>query len=115
MELHSWSGIETEQLNPKAARQVIHAKKLTIARLFLKKGAIVKDHSHHNEQVTVLEEGRLLFVIDGEEIEVEAGQVMEIPPNAVHSVVALEDSVALDLFSPPREDWMRGEDAYLRG
>ena len=114
MELHDWSRIEKEQLNPKAARQVIHGEKMTIARLFLAKGAVVNEHSHHNEQVTVLEKGRLLFLIDGERLELAAGQALQIPPHAVHSVEALEESVALDLFSPVREDWIRGDDAYLR-
>ena len=114
MTLHDWSRIEKEQLNPKVARKVIHSGKMTIARLFLAKGAIVVEHSHHNEQVTALEKGRLLFLIDGERIELAAGQALEIPPHAVHSVEALEESVALDLFSPVREDWIRGEDAYLR-
>ena len=114
MQLYEWAGIEREQLNPRAARQVIHAEKLTIARLFLNKGAVVGEHSHHNEQVTVLEQGRLRFTIDGRELELAAGQVLDIPPNAVHSVLALEDSVAMDIFAPVRDDWLRGEDAYLR-
>ena len=114
MQLYDWSQIPKEQLNPQIARQVVHGAKLTIARLFLRKGAVVPDHSHHHEQVTVLEEGRLLFTIDGQEQELAGGQALEIPPHAVHKVVAMEDSVALDVFSPAREDWIRGDDAYLR-
>jgi quercetin dioxygenase-like cupin family protein len=114
MQLYDWSGIPKEQLNPLIARQVIHGKQMTIGRLFLKKGAVVPDHSHHHEQVTVLESGRLRFVIDGREQELAGGQVLEIPPHAVHRVEALEDSVAMDVFSPSREDWIRGDDAYLR-
>ncbi|MCP5109721.1 MAG: cupin domain-containing protein [bacterium] len=87
---------------------------MTIARLFLAKGAVVNEHSHHHEQVTILERGRLLFLIDGEKRELAAGETFEIPPHAVHAVEALEDSVALDLFSPARDDWIRGDDAYLR-
>ena len=114
MKLYEWNQIEKEQLNPLVARQVIHGKKLTIARLFLSKGAVVPDHSHHNEQITLIEQGRLRFTIDGRQQEVVGGQVIEIPSNAVHTVQALEDSVAMDVFSPAREDWIRGDDAYLR-
>ncbi len=114
MQLYDWSRIEKEQLNPLIARQVIHGKKLTVGRLFLKKGAVVPAHSHPHEQITLLEQGRLLFTIDGREQELQAGQALEIPPEAVHQVQALEDSVAVDIFAPVREDWIRGDDAYLR-
>ncbi len=114
MQLYHWSRIEREQLTPLVARQVIHGEKLTLARIFLSRGAVVPEHRHENEQVSVIEKGRLLFTIDGEEQVVSAGQVMRIPPHASHAVEALEDSVALDLFSPRRDDWIRGDDAYLR-
>jgi len=114
MQLHDWSQIEKEQLNPLIARQVIHGKKLTIGRLFLKKGAVVPEHSHPHEQITLLEQGRLLFTIDGREQPLEAGQALVIPSEAVHQVRALDDSLAIDVFTPVREDWIRGEDAYLR-
>jgi quercetin dioxygenase-like cupin family protein len=87
---------------------------MTIAHLHLTKGAVVPRHSHANEQVTVLERGRLRFVFDDESQIVEAGQMLQIAGDRPHAVEALEDSVALDLFSPPREDWIRGDDAYLR-
>jgi quercetin dioxygenase-like cupin family protein len=109
-----WSRIEREELNPAASRQVIHSERMTVARLSLKKGAVVPSHHHENEQLTMLESGRLLFQMGGDEITVEAGEVLQIPPNVPHGVVALEDSLAVDLFSPPREDWKRGDDAYLR-
>jgi quercetin dioxygenase-like cupin family protein len=114
MQLYDWSQIPKEQLNPLIARQVIHGMQMTIGRLFLLKGAVVPEHSHHHEQVTLLEKGRLLFSIDGQERELAAGQALEIPPHAVHKVVALEESIATDVFSPSREDWIRGDDAYLR-
>lgn len=114
MALPNWSSIERENLNPSASRQVIHAERITVARLYLAKGAIVPSHHHENEQLTMLESGRLLFHLGGEEITMAAGDVLQIPPNIPHDVVALEDSVAVDLFSPIREDWLRGDDAYLR-
>ena len=111
---HRWADVPREQLNPQLARQVIHGAKMTVARLYLSKNAVVPRHSHANEQITLLQEGRLRFVFDDGEAAVEAGEIMQIPPDSPHSVVALEDSVALDLFAPVREDWIRGDDAYLR-
>jgi quercetin dioxygenase-like cupin family protein len=114
MKLHRWNEIDREQMNPKVARQVIHAERITIARLYLKKGCTVPRHHHENEQITLLEQGKLRFVFDDGEQMLESGEAMQIPPNAPHEVEALEDSVAVDLFSPIRADWLRGDDAYLR-
>jgi quercetin dioxygenase-like cupin family protein len=75
---------------------------------------LVPEHTHHNEQISMLEQGALRFVIAGQEKIVRAGQVLRIPPHVPHSAEAMEDSVAVDLFSPIREDWIRGDDAYLR-
>ncbi|MCC7236351.1 MAG: cupin domain-containing protein [Bryobacterales bacterium] len=114
MGIHRWDAIQREQLNPHVERQAIHSGRMTMARLYMKSGAVVQRHHHENEQCTVLETGRLRFIFDHGEQELAAGEVMEIPPHEPHSVVALEDSVALDLFAPRREDWLRGDDAYLR-
>ena len=114
MKLHTWSDIPVEQLNELVTRQVLHTDLITMSRLSLKKGAVVPRHQHVNEQITTLEKGRLRFIFDGSEVNVETGESLQIPSNVPHRVEALEDSVALDLFSPVREDWIRGEDAYLR-
>ncbi len=114
MKLYKWNQVEKEQLNPSLARQVIHGDKVTVAKVYLAKGAVVPQHSHVNEQITMCLEGRLRFVIDGLETCLEPGDALQIPPNAAHVVQALEDSVAMDIFAPAREDWIRGDDAYLR-
>jgi unsaturated pyranuronate lyase len=114
MTLHRWAAIEAERMNPLLTRQVIHGEHITVARIQLAKGAIVPVHSHINEQITLLEKGRLRFVISGEERILQAGEALQIPPNAPHEVEALEDSLAVDLFSPIRADWISGDDAYLR-
>src|SRR5688572_9206419 len=92
MKLHTWNRIEREQLSTALSRQVIHTEKLTIARLHLAKGAIVPRHSHSNEQVTMLERGKLLFSMDDAETVLEAGQTLQIPPHMPHRVEALEES-----------------------
>jgi quercetin dioxygenase-like cupin family protein len=92
-----------------------------LARIFLKKGAVVPRHSHRNEQVTYVLEGALRFRLweqgesAGLEVVVHAGEVLCIPPDVPHEAFALEDTVDLDVFTPPRQDWLDGSDAYLRG
>ncbi len=114
MQLYEWSTVEREQLNPSFGRQVIHGDSMTVARVYLKKGYTVPEHSHANEQISMMEQGSLRFVLAGEPVVVNAGDVLRIPPNVPHSAEALEDCVAVDLFSPVREDWRNGDDAYLR-
>lgn len=112
--IYDWSQIQKEQLNPDVARQVVHGEKMTVARISLKAGAVIKEHKHLNDEILLLEKGRVRYSFDGEEQVAATGQVVEVPPNVPHKVVALEDSVAMFLFTPVREDWIRGDDAYLR-
>ena len=114
MQRHDWSQIETEQLNPKVKRRAIHTLNMTIARLEIEKTAVVPEHHHVHEQVATVERGSLKFFLEGREEILNAGQSITIPPNVPHSVEALEDTVVVDVFSPTREDWLRGDDGYLR-
>lgn len=114
MELYQWDKVTKEELNPTFARQMINGETLTVARVFLKKGCLVPEHSHHNEQISIIEQGALHFVVDGQPQVVKAGEVLRIPPNVPHSARADEDCVGIDIFCPVREDWVRGDDAYLR-
>lgn len=110
-----WDSVELEDLNPLLKRQFVVGENVMIARILLKKGCVVPLHSHHNEQVTYILEGALKFRLKDQEITVRAGEVLCIPPNLPHEAVALEDTVDLDIFNPPREDWIAKTDAYLRG
>lgn len=114
MTVYAWERMELERLNPLFARQVIYGQKMTVARVHLSKGAIVPEHRHVNEQMTMLERGRLRFRFGAETVELEAGQTLHIPADVPHLVEALEDSLATDVFAPAREDWRLGDDAYLR-
>ena len=87
---------------------------IMVARVLMKKGCIIPEHSHVNEQVTYILEGALKFWLDGREIVVRAGEVLCIPPNMPHKAEAVEDTVDLDIFNPPREDWLNKTDQYLR-
>jgi quercetin dioxygenase-like cupin family protein len=118
MDRYNWTKVAEEKLNPLMTRRMIHTPAMTIARICLSKGAIVPLHSHVNEQVTTLQSGKLRFVMgtapETSEFILGPGDVLVIPPHVPHRVEALEDSTATDLFTPPREDWIRGDDSYLR-
>ena len=111
----SWKTMEVEKLNDKISRQMISGENATLSQLLLKRGAVVPRHSHVNEQYSWIISGALKFVFDDREIVVGAGEVLLIPANVPHSAVAMEDTVDVDFFAPRREDWIRKEDAYLRG
>ena len=110
-----WDNVALEALNPLIGRQLVVGDNIMLARVILKKGAIVPTHSHMNEQVTYILEGALQFLIAGKEIVVRTGEVLTIPAGIPHNATALEDTVDLDVFAPPRMDWVAGTDQYLRG
>ncbi len=109
-----WSSVPLEELNPLLQRQMVWGREIMLARVLLKKGCIVPEHSHHNEQLTYILEGALKFWIDGREIVVRAGETLCIPSNMPHKAEALADTVDLDVFCPPRSDWINKTDQYLR-
>ena len=110
-----WRTVPLEDLNPLFQRQFVVGEDIMVARVLMKKGCIVPLHSHHNEQVSYILEGALKFWVDGQEIVVHAGEVLTIPRNMPHRAEALEDTVDLDIFNPPRVDWINKTDQYLRG
>jgi quercetin dioxygenase-like cupin family protein len=111
---HRWNDIAAEQINATIARQYITADRVTIARFDLKRGGVVPRHAHENEQVSIVLSGALLFRIEGREITVRGGEVMQIPGNVAHEVEVLEDTVVMDVFSPLRQDWLDKTDTYFR-
>jgi quercetin dioxygenase-like cupin family protein len=104
----------TEHLNPLLERQFVSGEKSMLARLLLRAGCVVPLHSHENEQITYILEGALKFSLPGKEVTVHAGEILVIPANVPHSAEALQDTIDLDVFCPPRADWLSGTDAYLR-
>lgn len=98
-------------------RRLITGDRMMLAHVYLKKGCVVPKHSHENEQITYILEGALRFWIgdDGaEEVVVRAGEVLHIPSNVPHKAEALEDTLDVDIFDPPRQDWLDKTDSYLR-
>ena len=113
--LYSWSDVEIEQLNPLLQRQFVTGDQSMFARILLKKGCVVPRHSHPNEQITFIIEGALRFDFDdGTTHTVHAGEVLVIPGGVPHSANAVVDCIDFDVFTPPRQDWINKDDAYLR-
>ena len=117
MTVHRWDDMPKERVTDLIDRRIVSGKSMMIAHVYLAKGAIVPRHSHHNEQVTYILEGALRFRIGdegAEEVVVRGGEVLVIPSNVPHQAEALEDTLDVDVFSPPRQDWLDGTDDYFR-
>ena len=114
---YCWDDMPRERVTDLLERRLITGDRMMLAHVYLKKGCIVPKHSHENEQLTYILEGALRFWLgeDGaEELVVKAGEVLHIPANVPHRAEALEDTLDVDIFSPPRQDWLDKSDAYLR-
>ena len=114
---YRWDEMPKEQLTDVFGRRLITGDRVMLAHVYLKKGAIVPRHSHENEQLTYILEGGLRFWIGEDEsqvIDVMAGEVLHIPSLVQHKAEALEDTLDVDVFSPPRQDWLDKTDEYLR-
>ena len=114
---YRWDEVPREELHERLSRRVITGDQVMLAHVYLKKGCVVPKHSHQNEQFTYILEGALRFLVgdDGaEQIVVRAGEVLHLPGNVPHEAHALEDTLDVDIFYPPRADWLNKTDAYLR-
>ncbi len=112
--LHRWDEIALEKVTEMLSRKLVTGEKEMLAQIYLKRGCLVPMHSHESEQMTYLLQGALKFLIGGEEIIVREGEVLHIPSWVEHQAEALEDTLDVDIFCPPRQDWLDGSDAYLR-
>ena len=115
---YNWEELPLEELNPMIGRRLVTGERMMIAHVYLRAGAIVPRHEHDNEQLTYILEGTLRLWLgpdeDEEMFDIRAGEVLHIPPNVPHRAEALENTLDVDVFSPPRADWLDGSDAYLR-
>lgn len=111
-----WSELPEERVTDVISRKLITGDDMMLAHVYLKKGALVPQHSHHNEQLTYIISGALEFRVGAERertIVVRAGEVLHLPSNVPHEALALEDTLDVDVFSPPRQDWLDGTDSYF--
>jgi quercetin dioxygenase-like cupin family protein len=114
---YKWNDVPLETVTPMLDRRLIIGDQMMIAHVYLKKGCIVPKHNHHNEQITYIIDGALKFWIGEDESQVvivNAGEVLTIPSNVYHKAEALEDTLDVDVFNPPRQDWLDKTDSYLR-
>jgi quercetin dioxygenase-like cupin family protein len=114
---YRWDEMPREELSERLARRVITGERVMLAHVYLKKGCVVPKHAHENEQLTYILEGALRFRLgaDGaEEVVVRAGEVLHVPSQLPHEALALEDTLDVDVFAPPRADWLNKTDHYLR-
>src|SRR5438874_3220879 len=114
---YRWEEIPKERVSAMLDRRLITGERMMLAHVYLKKGCIVPRHSHENEQITYILEGGLRFWIGADEsetLDVMAGEVLHIPSHVPHKAEALEDTLDVDIFSPPRQDWLDKTDDYLR-
>ena len=117
VKFYRWDEMPKEKVSEMLDRRLITADRMMLAHVYIKKGAIVPRHSHENEQITYILEGGLRFWIGEDEaqvIDVLAGEVLHIPSLVQHKAEALEDTLDVDIFSPPRQDWLDKTDDYLR-
>ncbi|MDR7419592.1 MAG: cupin domain-containing protein [Armatimonadota bacterium] len=108
------AAIPAEQVNPQMTRRLVWGERVMASWIELKKGAVVPSHQHENEQLTYCISGVMRFTFPDRELTLRGGEVLVIPSNVPHGAEMLEDTVEMDLFSPPRQDWISGSDAYLR-
>lgn len=116
-QLHRWDDMPLENLNPLLDRRLISGERMMVAQVLLKEGCVVPKHHHENEQISYVVSGAIRFLLgeqQDEEVIVRAGEVLVIPSNLPHCAIALEDTVDVDIFCPPRQDWLDGSDDYLR-
>ncbi|HYJ89993.1 MAG TPA: cupin domain-containing protein [Pyrinomonadaceae bacterium] len=113
---HRWDDMPKERVSDKLERRLITGDRMMLAHVYLEKGCIVPKHSHENEQLTYILDGALRFWLgeEEEEVIVRSGEVLVIPSNVPHKAEALEDTLDVDIFSPPRHDWLDKTDDYLR-
>jgi len=114
---YRWHDMPTELVSNSLARRLITGDRMMLAHVYIKKGCIVPRHSHENEQITYILEGGLRFWIGADEsqtLDVMAGEVLHIPSGVPHKAEALQDTLDVDIFSPPRQDWLDKTDDYLR-
>jgi quercetin dioxygenase-like cupin family protein len=114
MKIQTWDDIAEDALNPLAGRKALHGTDMTVAHFRFQKGNTVASHHHANDQITIVEKGAVRMTVGEETFDLKAGQMVHVDPDVPHGNVALEDTMIMEIFSPVREDWIKGDDSYLR-
>tara|TARA_B100000686_G_C16291823_1_gene714024 strand:- start:149 stop:523 length:375 start_codon:yes stop_codon:yes gene_type:complete len=113
----NWEEIEIEKVNEGMRRRIVTGENMTVAKIYFDDGFEVPLHCHHNEQITQVIKGQMQFVFGGDDPEerlLNPGDVVVIPPHVPHKATCIGEVVEIDMWAPPREDWLDGTDDYLR-
>jgi quercetin dioxygenase-like cupin family protein len=106
MRLTARDSVNAVVMLPGVTRRTLNEGSLTmLCEIELARGSVVPLHTHPHEQIGYLSRGRLLFVIGDELRELQAGDSWCVPGDVPHGVTALEDSIAIDIFAPPRDEY----------
>lgn len=117
VEKFCWNKMEKERVTNLIERRIVCGEKTMVAHVYLKQGAIVPKHFHENEQLTYILKGKLRFWVGeslSESFDVGPGEVLRLPANVPHRAEALEETIDVDIFSPPRQDWLDHTDTYFQ-
>ena len=115
MKVYDLNQIENEEINSSYLRKVVYGDSLTVARVEVKAGQITRIHSHETEEVIFVLNGSWLFHLPEGDVVLNDNQMLCIPSGVEHSSEALEDTIALDICSKNRADWISGQDRVLHG
>ena len=114
---YAWNDMPRERVTNRIERRIVTGASTMVAHVYLEKGAIVPEHSHHNEQLAYILKGKLRFWV-GDDLsqvfDVAEGEVLRLPSNVPHKAEALEETLDVDIFSPPRQDWLDHTDHYFK-
>jgi quercetin dioxygenase-like cupin family protein len=103
----NWSVVPVERVAEGVMRQMVHGERLMVCRLTIAPGIVTAVHSHPHEQMTLVERGAVDFFVEGVRHTARAGDVLLFPSNIRHGATMLDEEVVLiDIFSPPREDFL---------
>ena len=114
---YAWNDMPRERVTNRIERRIVTGASTMAAHVYLEKGAIVPEHSHHNEQLAYILKGKLRFWVGdnlSQVFDVAEGEVLRLPSNVPHKAEALEETLDVDIFSPPRQDWLDHTDDYFK-
>ena len=113
MGFHDWDTLKREDVTELYARKVVLGENMMIAKVEVMEGAVTQAHSHESEEMILVLKGAWQFHLPAGDVLLRANQMLTIPPGVEHSSQAMEDTVAIDVCTPARLDWITGEDRFL--
>jgi quercetin dioxygenase-like cupin family protein len=113
MEFIDWNRMDADDVTHLYRRKVALGETLTIAKVESKAGATTQPHHHESEEVIIVLKGAWRFFLPTGEVVVRANQALAIPPGVEHASEVIEDTLALDICTGGRLDWLSGDDRHL--